>query len=181
MSRVTISGTHPQHSLSLFKVNQSRLLATGGFASFAKVDSAFSISKTATSSPVSKARPAWQEGKDNVVVADVNPLAAETIQETTYTRLCDQYFKSEPFLLTSMLDVTGEENETVESELKGVKLYIKHGSREFTDGLIGHIKLLSNKDSESGRLREYKPVFCVTFHRQIGLQFSAVNRFGKCR
>ena len=59
--------------------------------------------------------------------------------------------------------MTGEENETVESELKGVKLYIKHGSREFTDGLIGHIKLLSNKDSESGRLREYTPVLCVTY------------------
>ena len=53
-----------------------------------------------------------------------------------------------------LADLTGEENEIVESGLKGVKLFIKHGSREFTDGLIGHVKLLSSKDSESGRLRE---------------------------
>jgi hypothetical protein len=30
-------------------------------------------------------------------------------------------------------DSTGEEDEDVESELKGVKLFVKHGGKDFTD------------------------------------------------
>jgi hypothetical protein len=39
-------------------------------------------------------------------------------------------------------------------ELKGVKLYIKRGDKPFADGVIGHIKLLSNKTTLDERLRE---------------------------
>jgi len=52
-------------------------------------------------------------------------------------------------------DVTGEEDENVESELKGVKMYMKRGSKDFTDGFMGHIKLLSSKTSEDQRLRTF--------------------------
>jgi hypothetical protein len=51
-------------------------------------------------------------------------------------------------------DVTGEEAEDVESELKGIKLYVNRGSKGFSDGMIGHLKLLSNKKTQTERLRE---------------------------
>jgi hypothetical protein len=88
MSRVITRGIHPQQSLSLLKVNQSKLLASGGFASFAKVDSAFgATTKPAASSTAARARPAWRGGAETVLVESIHPLAAETVQETTYTRL----------------------------------------------------------------------------------------------
>ncbi|KAF8888078.1 hypothetical protein BD779DRAFT_1525483 [Infundibulicybe gibba] len=45
--------------------------------------------------------------------------------------------------------VTGEENEEVELELKGVKLFIKRGSKGFSEGLVGHVKVLSDKSLKS--------------------------------
>ncbi|KAH7890922.1 hypothetical protein F5I97DRAFT_107759 [Phlebopus sp. FC_14] len=40
--------------------------------------------------------------------------------------------------------LTGEEDETITSELKGVKLFIKRGKKEFTDGMYGYVKVLSH-------------------------------------
>ncbi|KAG8221083.1 hypothetical protein J3R82DRAFT_2600 [Butyriboletus roseoflavus] len=42
---------------------------------------------------------------------------------------------------------TGEEDEDVEAELKGVKLFVKRGRKEFTDGMYGHIKILAQKSA----------------------------------
>jgi hypothetical protein len=47
------------------------------------------------------------------------------------------------YVLIRALGMTGEEDETVVAELKGVKLFIKRGRKEFTDGMYGHIKILS--------------------------------------
>jgi hypothetical protein len=52
-------------------------------------------------------------------------------------------------------DITGEEDEDVELELKGVKLFIKRGDKNFSDGMIGHIKLLSNKTTLDERLGKF--------------------------
>jgi hypothetical protein len=59
--------------------------------------------------------------------------------------------------LTRNADVTGEEDEDVELELKGVKLFVKRGDKNFSDGMIGHIKLLSNKTTLDERLGEFVP------------------------
>ena len=48
--------------------------------------------------------------------------------------------------------LTGEENEDVELELKGVKLFVRRGKKPFSDGMTGHIKLLSNKETLDERL-----------------------------
>lgn len=48
--------------------------------------------------------------------------------------------------------MTGEEEEDVHQELKGVKLYIKRGEREFSDGMLGHVKLLSHRQTSAERL-----------------------------
>lgn len=49
------------------------------------------------------------------------------------------------YVLRLRLDSTGEEDEDVEAELKGVKLFLKRGRKEFTDGMYGHIKILTQK------------------------------------
>lgn len=36
----------------------------------------------------------------------------------------------------------GAEDSNVAQELKGVRLYVKRGQREFSEGIIGHLKLL---------------------------------------
>ncbi|KAJ2913351.1 hypothetical protein MD484_g7067, partial [Candolleomyces efflorescens] len=46
----------------------------------------------------------------------------------------------------------GEENEDVEQELKGVKLFVKRGNKPFSSGMIGHLKLLSDKSASTERL-----------------------------
>jgi hypothetical protein len=56
-----------------------------------------------------------------------------------------------------MTDSTGEEDEDVALELKGVKLYIKRGEESFSGGMTGHIKLLSHKTSSAKRLRASRP------------------------
>lgn len=50
-------------------------------------------------------------------------------------------------VLKLCLGLTGEEDETVEAELKGVKLFVKRGRKEFTDGMYGHIKILTQKST----------------------------------
>ncbi|KNZ74986.1 hypothetical protein J132_05385 [Termitomyces sp. J132] len=48
--------------------------------------------------------------------------------------------------------LTGEENEDLEQEIKGVKLFVKRGDRPFSDGMPGHLKLLSDKTTLDERL-----------------------------
>jgi len=57
--------------------------------------------------------------------------------------------------MVSLLDVTSKEDEFVSAELRGVKLFVKRGRKEFMDGNFGHIKILTH--NERTRLR--KPIF----------------------
>ena len=41
--------------------------------------------------------------------------------------------------------MTGEEDEDVSSELKGAKVFIKRGERDFCEGILGNAKLLKHK------------------------------------
>ncbi|EMD38965.1 hypothetical protein CERSUDRAFT_112680 [Gelatoporia subvermispora B] len=47
---------------------------------------------------------------------------------------------------------TGEEEERVVTELKGAKVFIKRGDKEFSDGILGHVKLLSHGVTEEERI-----------------------------
>ena len=38
------------------------------------------------------------------------------------------------------------------SELKGVKLFVKRGGKDFSGGMLGHVKLLAHKESREERL-----------------------------
>jgi len=48
--------------------------------------------------------------------------------------------------MVSLLGVTGEEDESVFAELRGVKLFVKCGRKEFMDGNFGHIKILTHNE-----------------------------------
>ena len=47
---------------------------------------------------------------------------------------------------------TGEEDEDVQEELKGVKLFIKRGDKDFSSGILGHVKLLTHRKMSDERL-----------------------------
>jgi hypothetical protein len=49
--------------------------------------------------------------------------------------------------------LTGEEDEDVEMEQRGVKLYIKRGDRPFSEGIPGLVKLLVNRTTAEERIR----------------------------
>lgn len=53
-----------------------------------------------------------------------------------------------------MIGITGEEDEDVEMELKGVKLFTKRGDKPFAEGVVGHVKLLADRTTLEERLCE---------------------------
>jgi hypothetical protein len=82
------------------------------------------------------------------------------------------------------IDLTGEEDETVKSELKGIKLFVKRGAKGFTGGMPGHLKLLARAGDGEERLR----VFCITRRLcydlttdSCSIQSSDGSRCGRCR
>jgi hypothetical protein len=63
---------------------------------------------------------------------------------------------------------TGEEHEDVELELKGVKLFINRGNAGFGGGMMGHIKLLSDKVTLAERLLfRREPLWQVSMNIQM--------------
>ncbi|RPD58947.1 hypothetical protein L226DRAFT_108852 [Lentinus tigrinus ALCF2SS1-7] len=59
--------------------------------------------------------------------------------------------------------VTGEEDEDVSSELKGAKVFIKRGERDFCEGILGNVKLLKHKKTGAERiLFRREPIWKVT-------------------
>lgn len=48
--------------------------------------------------------------------------------------------------------MTGEEDEEVITELKGAKLFVKRGAKDFADGMFGHVKYLSHRETKEERL-----------------------------
>lgn len=40
----------------------------------------------------------------------------------------------------------------MKSEIKGLKLFVKRGNKEFTTGMLGHLKHLSHKETSEQRL-----------------------------
>ncbi|KAI5995657.1 hypothetical protein EDD15DRAFT_2255433 [Pisolithus albus] len=73
--------------------------------------------------------PAWRQKKDDSEIRSDNSTQKLTSSPNGHT--------------------TGEEDEVVISDLKGAKLFIKRGRKEFTSGMYGHVKLLSYKSDAS--------------------------------
>ena len=62
-------------------------------------------------------------------------------------------FQSLPLSLSHLAALTGEEDEEVQAEVKGAKVFIKRGTREFADGILGNVKLLTHKETGEQRIR----------------------------
>jgi hypothetical protein len=83
------------------------------------------------------------------------------------------------WLIGSVL--TGEEDEDVELDLRGAKLFVKRGDNPFSDGMLGHIKLLSNKTTLDERLREpwkstaWRVAHCILVFRREPLWKVSMN------
>lgn len=96
--------------------------------------------------------PAWRRKRDDSEIrsddstqkltSSPNDISSEVTGESSSTVLqsTQQVSAKKPSSHT-----TGEEGEVVISDLKGAKLFIKRGRKEFTSGMYGHIKLLSCK------------------------------------
>ncbi|KAJ6485820.1 hypothetical protein C8R45DRAFT_1098575 [Mycena sanguinolenta] len=106
-----------------------------GFANFAGSSSPFFQSASLAGKPV------WANASaaEEVSGADASPLAPATAKTSTLAGQVQPHS-------------TGEEDEDVALELKGVKLYIKRGEDNFSSGMMGHIKLLSHKTTSTKRL-----------------------------
>ncbi|KIP03816.1 hypothetical protein PHLGIDRAFT_223989 [Phlebiopsis gigantea 11061_1 CR5-6] len=65
---------------------------------------------------------------------EANPLVALTFAKSTH------------------VGTTGEEDEDTTSELRGVKLFIKRGTGDFSTGMTGHVKLLSHRTDGGERV-----------------------------
>ena len=53
--------------------------------------------------------------------------------------------------------MTGEEDEEATAELKGAKVFVKRGDRDFCEGILGNVKLLKHKATGAERIRASCP------------------------
>ncbi|KAG1823126.1 hypothetical protein EV424DRAFT_1538619 [Suillus variegatus] len=128
------------------------------FSSFANTKSPFTkYSNTPFPSSTSAFTPAWRCGEsrtrnfpvDNAPVLcpndnAISPSPNEVAETSSAGALGDRTQASTSSKVSSL--VTGEEDESVSSELKGVKIFIKRGRKEFTNGNFGHIKVLTQDE-----------------------------------
>ncbi|KAJ7591407.1 hypothetical protein C8J56DRAFT_562161 [Mycena floridula] len=114
---------------------------SGGFAGFAGTSSSFGISSARV------ARPVWASSATSL--NDTNALG--TTSEDGGTRSLHAITPIAK-LKSKLAHITGEEEEDTVCELKGVKLFKKRGNREFSSGMLGHVKVLSSKKDDKKRL-----------------------------
>ncbi|KAI3600696.1 hypothetical protein WG66_014193 [Moniliophthora roreri] len=142
----------------------------GGFASFASSPSTFSLG--GSSSTGTNSRPAWAAstsfGRRRAFLDDGGESSGDEFIGPNSRRSAPleakaQVDKAQP----NYTRVTGEEEEDVVSDLKGVKLFVKRGPREFTGGMLGHVKLLSSRNKNTVRERllfRREPLWQVTMN-----------------
>ncbi|KAH8810455.1 hypothetical protein DL96DRAFT_1627234 [Flagelloscypha sp. PMI_526] len=112
----------------------------GGFSTFAKQGS---LGFVAPSSPTSP-RAAWTSPSEEGERFGTSPVE---VKEHAIARLTPS---QDPLDKETK---TGEESETVLSEQRGVKLFIKRGSNSrFTEAILGRLKLLEDKETSQKRL-----------------------------
>ncbi|PPQ79821.1 hypothetical protein CVT25_002975 [Psilocybe cyanescens] len=126
---------------------------SGGFAAFAGSTSPFAVINKPKQSTFKPAKSIWstsdltthQNEEEKVA------LAAAFVAETENHAIGEA--KATPLHPTEKYThVTGEEEEDVELEQRGVKLYTKRGNKAFSEGVVGHVKLLSNRSTLEERI-----------------------------
>ncbi|KAJ8518555.1 hypothetical protein ONZ45_g4371 [Pleurotus djamor] len=119
-----------------------------GFAAFAGKGSAFGSPSKSPSMAKSPERPAWCSPSGSSIFSAESSLALGVATDTTEKPA----IAPAEVVSTPCTHMTGEEEETVELEAKSVKLYVKRGKKNFSEGMTGHIKVLASKGTDSERL-----------------------------
>lgn len=145
--------------------------SSGGFAAFAGSASPFASfnGNKPQQSSFKLSKPVW-----------ITPTAGQTLDHKNESEVSEsnsiEAFKPakdvrspEVSLTTSKYThITGEEAEDVELELKGVKLFVKRGEKPFSDGMFGHVKLLSNRTTLDERiLFRREPLWKVSMNLRV--------------
>ncbi|TFK24548.1 hypothetical protein FA15DRAFT_414450 [Coprinopsis marcescibilis] len=128
----------------------------GGFAAFAGSSSPFaSVKKSGMGSSFREPNAVVQDVGGKSEESDDNEGTSGGAEETQDVHAISPALKavaSKVKAKGSSQHVTGEENEDVEQEIKGVKLFIKRGNKPFASGMVGHLKLLSDRKTLAERL-----------------------------
>ncbi|KAI0358212.1 hypothetical protein OH77DRAFT_1421512 [Trametes cingulata] len=121
---------------------------SSAFQAFSSAPSAFA----STSAAFTHGPPAWSN-----VVNDSAPATNESDPLAAFS-----------YATSTQPIVTGEESEDVAAELKGAKVYIKRGDRDFCEGILGNVKLLKHKESGDERiLFRREPVMKVSMNVRL--------------
>ncbi|KAG6879056.1 hypothetical protein C0992_005545 [Termitomyces sp. T32_za158] len=122
--------------------NSQHNVTLNAFSAFSGTSSPFS---TASPRP-SKLKPAWSESS---LGKNLNEGSECITEEGSSLHVLVAATGSNS---TEVEHHTGEENEDIKQDLKGVKFFVKRGDKPFSDGILGHIKLLSDKTTLDERL-----------------------------
>ncbi|KII86003.1 hypothetical protein PLICRDRAFT_304969 [Plicaturopsis crispa FD-325 SS-3] len=118
-----------------------------GFASFAGADSPYSSMRRNSAPTPGTQRPAWASNGES---SNMNAFGSVALEEGEIAS--SSPLGSHGDLKPALHCSTGEEHEDVKSELKGVKLFVKRGKKDFTTGMVGTVKLLVHRDTREERL-----------------------------
>ncbi|CAA7265213.1 unnamed protein product [Cyclocybe aegerita] len=157
--------------------------STGGFAAFAGSASSFASVKNPNTLTQSLSqsrtlggkpgRSIWSSSPGDLKTHQNDDEAAEDLVKDEKNKKEESHALEEAKGLvsppsTKYTHVTGEEDEDVELELKGVRLFTKRGSKPFAEGVAGHIKLLSDrKTSEQRLLFRREPLWKVSMNVRV--------------
>ncbi|KAI9464662.1 hypothetical protein HD554DRAFT_1244014 [Boletus coccyginus] len=132
---------------------------SGSSSPFSSYSNASGVSPFTPPGRVVKTAPAWRRGNEsesgafgrassaNALALSPNDAVASTMTKSPAPSQSKSVLGEMKSLVKSSNCLTGEEDETVEAELKGVKLFVKRGRKEFTDGMYGHVKILTQKST----------------------------------
>ncbi|KAF9017631.1 hypothetical protein BDZ89DRAFT_1074658 [Hymenopellis radicata] len=140
----------PARAIHPISTPQRTAALGGGFASYSQSPSAFSsLSSSSLKSPGPSAT--WLEA--------IGAQRRESNQKTTVEALA---------LPPAVKPSTGEEDEEIACELKGLKLFLKRGAREFNSPIGGHGKVLISRQKATKRiLFRREPLWQVTMNLRL--------------
>ncbi|KAI0091557.1 hypothetical protein BDY19DRAFT_991249 [Irpex rosettiformis] len=133
------------------------------FSAFAGSSSHFSLAVNTTDVQ----RPAWRSvtppiiPEQSVVSGDANigpnEATAAIVESSvsapvTVTEATDNPLAALAYTPSTHTVISGEEEEDINAELRGVKLFVKRGEKEFSAGMLGHIKYLCDRHTGKERL-----------------------------
>ncbi|KAL1940826.1 hypothetical protein VTO73DRAFT_7867 [Trametes versicolor] len=96
------------------------------------------------------------------------PVWSTSANATTSAAMTSDPLAALSYATSTQTTVTGEEDEEAVAELKGSKVFIKRGERDFCEGIMGTVKLLKHKETGHERiLFRREPVMKVSMNVRL--------------